>query len=428
MGECYNPYPKLPKNIRQIGERDPVIRLYMEDYVNTYLKRLQPSGGRDLRVGLLLGEIRTEDGVPYAFVDGAMEMQDVAVGEEKVEFSESVWKQVWKQMEQYFPKRTVLGWFLCGAQGSMLSPLNYWKEHNQYFSAKYQLMYLNSSLEGEEAVYISSEDGFYHLRGHCIYYERNQMMQDYMITRKDARRVESGVREEVIQGFRQKMEDKRLEAQKRTTLSGLLGTACGILSVAVLASGVVMFNNYQKMKEMEAVLTAVAPLGKNVDWKKLVQQSSKQSDEFSDEVSIEEIAANLFSMTEAEESIYTGETETMREKSMEEELTEDIQTDSPQTESIRIENPQTEGMKTEAAKAQQGQNQALPAETKTDTLAVQAPADAVVHIVQEGETLYGICLSRYHNISMLKQICQWNQLEDENRIAVGQKLMLPPVG
>ena len=38
MGELYNPFPKLPKNIRQIGDTDQVVRLYVEDYVNTYLK------------------------------------------------------------------------------------------------------------------------------------------------------------------------------------------------------------------------------------------------------------------------------------------------------------------------------------------------------------------------------------------------------
>ena len=50
MGELYNPFPKLPKNIRQIGERDDMVRLYMEDYVNTYLKKLDPRSGQDLRV------------------------------------------------------------------------------------------------------------------------------------------------------------------------------------------------------------------------------------------------------------------------------------------------------------------------------------------------------------------------------------------
>ena len=45
MGELYEPFPKLPKNIRQIGERDNIVRVYVEDYVNTYLKRLYPAGG-----------------------------------------------------------------------------------------------------------------------------------------------------------------------------------------------------------------------------------------------------------------------------------------------------------------------------------------------------------------------------------------------
>ena len=62
MGELYNPYPKLPKNTRQIGERDQSVRLYLEDYVNTYLKRLFPKGGQDLRVGVLLGTSEEHDG------------------------------------------------------------------------------------------------------------------------------------------------------------------------------------------------------------------------------------------------------------------------------------------------------------------------------------------------------------------------------
>ena len=57
MGDLYNPFPKLPKNVRQIGDPDQVVRLYVEDYVNTYLKRLYPSGRQTMRVGVLLGAL-----------------------------------------------------------------------------------------------------------------------------------------------------------------------------------------------------------------------------------------------------------------------------------------------------------------------------------------------------------------------------------
>ena len=140
MGELYNPYPKLPKNIRQIGERDQIVKLYLEDYVNTYLQKLYPAGGQDLRIGLLLGSSEQHEGTPYLFIDGAMEMEDVTRDGEKVEFTEAAWKKAYEDMEQMFPKRTVLGWFLCASQGSQLSPLNYWKEHVKYFPGKNQLM------------------------------------------------------------------------------------------------------------------------------------------------------------------------------------------------------------------------------------------------------------------------------------------------
>lgn len=259
MGELYEPFPKLPKNIRQIGERDQVLKLYLEDYVNTYLRRLQPAKGADLRVGLLLGSRETHEDTPYVFVDGALEMDSVTAEGEKVVFSEDAWKKAYQDVEQMFPKRTVQGWFLCGGPGCTLSPLTYWKQHSQYFTGKNQLMYLNCGLEGEEAVYITSSDGFYKLRGYSVYYERNQMMQDYMILRKDVPRAEAEVDDKVIRDFKQRMDERKNEAGRHRSTVGVLSGICSVLAVTVLAGGVAMFNNYQKMHQMESVIASVMP-------------------------------------------------------------------------------------------------------------------------------------------------------------------------
>ena len=117
-----------------------VYKRQVEDYVNTYLKRLYPTGGQDLRVGILLGSTETYEGVPYIFIDGALEMEDVTAAGEKVIFSEAAWKKAYQSIEETFPKRTVQGWFICGAPGCILSPLNYWKQHTQYFGGKNQLI------------------------------------------------------------------------------------------------------------------------------------------------------------------------------------------------------------------------------------------------------------------------------------------------
>ena len=57
--------------------------------------------------------------------------------------------------------------------------------------------------------------------------------------------------------------------------------------------------------------------------------------------------------------------------------------------------------------------------------AQQVLAEGNTYKVQDGETLYGICLKIYGNGSMLSEICELNGLEDENKIISGQNLILP---
>lgn len=468
MGDLYNPFPKLPKNVRQIGDPDQVVRLYVEDYVNTYLKRLYPSGRQTMRVGVLLGSVEQYDGTPYIFIDGAMELEDVETEGEKILFSESSWKKLYSAMETAFPKRTVQGWFLCGGPSSQLSPLNYWKQHSQYFAGKNQLMYLNHGLEGEEAVYVTSEDGFYRLKGHYIYYERNQMMQDYMISRKDVRRVESGSHEKVIKDFRQRMTARKEQAGARQRTAGVLGMACGILSVAVLAGGVVLMNNYQKMRQMEGVLASVLPVGVS-DW----QEYQEELEEAPDFI-IEERPGNVYPTSGTADGGQTA----------------NGQTDGGQAAGSQTVDGQAAGGQAVGGQAETGQdNLGTGAETGTGTEAgaetgttpspetmssedafssgqvSQAPLDNLVGMgkesepekqeevlgegdakenvlppvdydaaeangyriyeIGEGETLYGICWKEYGDLSRLEEICRLNALEDVDHILAGQRLILP---
>ena len=436
MGELYNPYPKLPKNTRQIGERDQSVRLYLEDYVNTYLKRLFPKGGQDLRVGVLLGTSEEHDGVPYLFVDGALEMEDVAEQGEKVELTESAWKKVYQDMDRLFPKRSVLGWFLCGAPGAALSPLNYWKQHGQYFAGKNQLMYLNSGLEGEEAVYITSEDGFYKLRGYHIYYERNQMMQDYMIMRKDVCRVETGTGEPVVRDFRQRMEENKSQITSRRGSIRVLGSLCSALAMVVLAGGVVMVNNYDKMQKMESVLTSVLPEG--ISWQNslsAVENSQKKGG------SLRNSQTGQMSGTEnggdnlLVEHASGGVNPTLAHETMSETYPETAgqsQNETVAEEQNRVsEDGQTEtenqtGTDQPSSHGSAGTKTA-PSQTaaESDRAAISAALASGTYQIQPGETLYGICLKLYGNGGRLEEICRLNGLEDENKIMAGQNLILP---
>lgn len=479
MGDLYNPFPKLPKNVRQIGDPDQVVRLYVEDYVNTYLKRLYPSGRQTMRVGVLLGSVEQYDGTPYIFIDGAMELEDVETEGEKILFSESSWKKLYSAMETAFPKRTVQGWFLCGGPSSQLSPLNYWKQHSQYFAGKNQLMYLNHGLEGEEAVYVTSEDGFYRLKGHYIYYERNQMMQDYMISRKDVRRVESGSHEKVIKDFRQRMTARKEQAGARQRTAGVLGMACGILSVAVLAGGVVLMNNYQKMRQMEGVLASVLPVGVS-DW----QEYQEELEEAPDFI-IEERPGNVYptSGTEDGGQAINGQTangQTAGEQAVggqavsgqtaagQDNLETGAETGTeagagagqgteegagmgagsgaetgttPSPETMSSEDAFSSGQFSQAPldnlvgmgkeSEPEKQEEVLGEGDAKENVLPPVDYDAAeangyrIYEIGEGETLYGICWKEYGDLSRLEEICRLNALEDVDHILAGQRLILP---
>lgn len=425
MGELYELYPKLPKNIRQIGERDTVLRLYVEDYVNTYLKRLKPGNGQNLRVGLLLGNREIHEDMPYVFVDGAMEMELLPQDGEKVVFTEEAWKRAYQQVETMFPRRTVQGWFLCAGEGITLNPLNYWRQHSQYFTGKNQLMYLNSGLDGEEAVYITSTDGFYQLRGYSIYYERNQLMQDYMIARKDILREESRTDDRAIRDFRKKMDEHRTASVQQKSTVNVLSGLCSVLAVMVLAGGVAMFNNYKKLHEMEEVVASADPgaVIREARGGVYPSEGEKKSRESAMEVLPETMVPDDgLSGTETDTSESGGEAGAADAMA------------SGQTDAVSGTNEDTarSGQMLQSKVAVSGQ-ESVPETTDgasaQTTAAFAEPANSTpsykVYIVGEGETLYGICFKEYNNIRKLEEICRINSLTDENSIYAGQKLLLP---
>ncbi|RKD32865.1 LysM peptidoglycan-binding domain-containing protein [Lacrimispora algidixylanolytica] len=433
MGELYNPYPKLPKNIRQIGERDQIVKLYVEDYVNTYLKRLYPVGGQGLRIGLLLGSMELNDGMPYIFIDGALEMEDVTEAG-RVSFTDISWKKAYQSIEQLFPKRSILGWFLCGSPGDDLTPLNYWKQHMQYFEGTNKLMYLSNGIEGDETVYITSEDGFYKLQGYSIYYERNQMMQDYMVLRKDVKRIETDTNDKVIEEFRKRMDEHKEEATDRHQTAGLLRGMCTAMSVVILAGGIVMFNNFERMQNMESVIVSAIP----AKAEKFLAGDHKKESKSQTGVVVEDAEAGISPTTAVNKETMSNtqptqagqvqvptEAAVTSETSMAQTQADNTKESQTIAESEKA-TEQTSQVAAETTKAQTGESSAQKETSEAPSKNQEAAASgARVHVVQEGETLYGISLAEYHTVNKLKEICELNGLEDENKIVAGQKLLLP---
>jgi len=303
-------------------------------------------------------------------------------------------------MEQLFPKRTIQGWFLCGRPGDDLSPINYWKQHIQYFGGPNRLMYLSNGAEGDETIYITSEDGFYKLKGYSIYYERNQMMQDYMVLRKDVKRIETDTNDKVIEEFRKRMDEHKVEVTDQHQTVGLLRGMCMAMSVVILAGGIVMFNNYERMRDMESVIASAIPA--KAEQILIGKKNTEKGVKGESKVVVEEAEGGVYPTTAVSKETMS---ETMPEQSQAESMAE-----SKAAETL----PQVTQAETQAA------TQAAAQETEA-----AANGSPRVHLVQDGETLYGICIAEYHSVNKLKEVCELNGLDDENKIVAGQKLLLP---
>ena len=67
---------EAPRNIRQIGDIEDSLRLYIEDYVMTFMGKQKRRGAAAL--GALLGIQGETDGVPCVFIRGAVLAEEIA--------------------------------------------------------------------------------------------------------------------------------------------------------------------------------------------------------------------------------------------------------------------------------------------------------------------------------------------------------------
>ncbi len=131
MGDLYNLFPNCRKNIRQIGDPDQVIRFYMEDYVNTYLKRLYPSGSQTLRVDFCWEAWNSTTGPVCVCGRGHGDGEDGDDGEKDRLYRKRMEKRRTRPWRKRFPSARSRVVSLRRAR--QLSLLNYWKQHCQYF-------------------------------------------------------------------------------------------------------------------------------------------------------------------------------------------------------------------------------------------------------------------------------------------------------
>lgn len=367
---------QLPKNIRQIGSPAGHTKVYIEDYVITFLNSLSMDKNTYVRGAILFGEKKQIGNDLVIFIRGAIEGQNLELDLDETVFDDEVWREIYQQKERLFSGLDVIGWALLRMGFSVRLNDKIKKTHFENFPGEGKVLYMMDDLEGEDAFYVFRGEDLSRQNGYYTYYEKNPMMQNYLVERRQdikevqtyEKMMESRRDEKLIQQFREKISKKTKSNQRKGRIRNI-STAAAVTIMMIMGGTMYYYAGQdQSINFKEVVNGAVHTMGKGVS----DQISTKSS------TTSVKITKTLDSATQT--SIHKKEQKTTQP---------------------------TIKQKQKTQKASSGQYKSY------------------TYTVKSGETLVSISRKVYGTQKLVQRIKKANALSDENQIYPGQKLIIP---
>lgn len=354
---------ELPKNVRQIGNVSDSSKIYVEDYVDTYFNQLCEKADQALVGAFLIGEIVQEGEEDYIYIFGAIQMTELQQKGKDVVVTENTWKEACETSKKYFGNAEILGWFLVSPNLVLEVNHNLLKIHQKWFAKEKSILVLKEAREREEKFFIHKFRNLMECNGHYIYYEKNNEMQDYMISsRKNNGITPSEVIEDTaIKNFRSVIRDKMEKKEKKENSRFVYAVSVGLVLI-MLVVGVTKVNDFERMSSLKEVMGSI--IGE--------LDTGKENEGEEDIPVIGEVEAVVDPIVDPVED--------------------------PVVDPIEPEKPDVEP---------------------------EGPYKDGVYVVEKGDTLAIISRKVYGDLDHIDAICRMNGLKNGNLILVGQKLLLP---
>ncbi|MFR2108223.1 MAG: LysM peptidoglycan-binding domain-containing protein [Gallintestinimicrobium sp.] len=432
---------KIPKNVMQIGTGSPNVKLYMEDYVHTFLERCQ---GKE--TCLAFGQQEERDGIRYYLIYGVEKETDFRRGN-----------------FPYFQKLERIG-----------------KIEKKEASVRFW------TVRGEEI----------QIGGYFIFYEQNEEMQAYMIAEREQSRPADVEEERVMEAINARREKRKAEAAadaargttasgastpntarsatasrasasntasgRKTVLSRLgtlkaaaptlnaasrktaFGTAyqarlgstgalfpklcrigCLVLLLVLVGTALTSVNQYSDMKAVSALLAGAVRNTKNetenISPGLIVEETVgwNSSDEMAQSAALDEA-------TQADDE--TGAANTAMDGEVTDNRTADsVMPDSVMPDSVMPDSVMADGQNAVTTDADAETSTARQSASASDSSpqVQEALARPESYQVQKGDSLIAISRRFYGTDEKVIEICRLNNIKDPNQIQPGQNILLP---
>lgn len=462
----------LPRNIRACGQGGGALPVYIEDYVETYIRRLTESGFPECSAVILVGQVMETEIGRCLFIRGAVNASKICDGDRPV-FGESIWSEVYEKIRLYFPCDEVVGWCVAGPGFRMLQEEVFLRAHIDNFADCEKVFCCYESLEKELVLRICEGGSFRTLPGYYIYYEKNDEMQSYMleeaeVTRRALREGQKQIDEigektnkvESLEEIRKKKEEK--SGSFRKDIMQLAAIACILVLIVSVMVGT---DTLSELKE------ALFTNGSTVGEAQTLSEDGigTEDNETESEDDPDGLAFADFAFLDDEEQKSGSNTGEEQKQSESKEMEQDAKTESGQDaevtqrteQEVVQENAQgtvgqtagedvvftgdAENEKEDPVMVSQAEEEdenvgvseknedttVQPAEQddpdriEEETVTVLSPAEYTSYMVKSGDTLAQICKKVYGSVELLDYVCELNQLKDVDSIYAGQELILP---
>ena len=410
---------ELPKNITQIGEADKHCRIYVEDYVVSYIKQMNGMAqNKDIAIALY-GRKTEEDGVTYLF----------AYGSAKLNFLQKPVRHLSQAQEQEIEKL-----------------------RKKYFSEMSFLGYQILNGEMVEGFQICEQEICRYVAGYAQFYEKNDSMLAYMLENRGEEAEPEKVDQEKYEVVKKRQEERRQRQEsgyasraaghtENTSVEYRRAAATrrkepdniipmptvGLRRMKMAATGVFVLLCVMALALMRQESTGES-LGETARqaMSNLMEQKLPDAVEEQSQISTL-VAEDKLEDALRQENAAAGNTTGTAAETVMPEGTENASMDGTSADSNVAKNTTDVTEATEQNTTQETTQDvtqtAEPAVAETPT--VEAVSQPTHYTIRRGDTLIGISLRNYGSNSKVPEICSLNGITDPDDIKIGQEILLP---
>lgn len=430
---------KMPKNIRQVGKSGTARKIYVEDYVMSFIKQLAGGELSGCVMAVLVGQCIRLDSCLNIFISGAVKVDEADIVKDIV-FTNDTWTSIYEEIKKYFVETEIVGWYIGGPGYLLTEEGKIQKIHIDNFAGQDKVLLTFDNQEKEEAFFCYENNCLSKQEGYYIYYEKNDEMQSYIIDHKQAQSCEADYNDKVSKDIRTVIMNKKPPEEDSKSVTRLMYAAGTLLAIILLIVGATMLNNFEQMKSMQETLNH---LSKNIE---NVTQGNNQSDD-TDIVVVTQPAVTKKASSNKEKSKNTSKN-TAGDDSLDIEvkagdvapLEKDTATtgkDSKDNDSSTSDKELAgDSTKSDTSKSNTGtakkeskkktaKKELKPKTNKKEVKTKTVKTNYSYYTVKDGDTLADISYKLYSSYSKVKKIMEINGIEDQDLIYSGQKLKVP---